>query len=77
LIIVNAPSTAVNRFAYVAEDVAGAISEFAVDPATGNLRHRGYVLGGKAPDIRNVSPVCFWGIVSPSQNPMIPARPSN
>lgn len=56
MIIVQAATRTVTRFAYAAGNVDGTISEFTVTPATGQLRHTGYTFAGKGPMALIVEP---------------------
>ena len=52
----SAPASNVPRFAYVANFSDDTVSIYRVDPATGQLHHRGYVAAGDGPQSVTVDP---------------------
>jgi len=55
-IVVVSESAGVARFAYVADNVDGTISEYTVNSVSGQLRHNGYTFAGQLPEAVVVDP---------------------
>src|SRR5260370_27965544 len=67
LIIVAAAGTSSPRFAYVSNLSDDTLSIYSVNPSTGQLRPRGYILTGSYPDSLSLHPSGKFAYITNSQ----------